>query len=142
MKDKVTLEESYTLLFKCMMLSKRHVIDTGTRHELTAMQTMMLFLLDSPRPMNAFSKIFSCDASNITGLVDSLEQKKLAYRFEDKKDRRIKMVRLEPTGKKLRSELVQSLATRDNPLLAKLNDSELNTFTCLLQKITKQVDEV
>lgn len=127
-------------LFKFMALSKHRVIAMGAEHGLTGMQTMMIVLLESPRPMNAFSKLFNCDASNITGLVDGLEEKNLASRFEDPSDRRIKVVQLTAHGKKLRRHLFKHIDTQDNPLFSKLTTEELETFIKLLQKLTR--DEV
>ncbi len=138
MTQQATLEQSYLILLKFLMLSKSRVMELGAEHGLTGMQAMMLFLLDEPRPMNNFRKVFNCDASNITGLVDGLEQKKLASRYEDPADRRIKMVRLETKGKRIRAALLRNLTTHDNPLLSKLNPSELRVFIKLLQKITSR----
>ena len=136
--SKSPLENSYMALFKFMMLSKHRVFDMGARHGLTGMQTMMILLLDCPRQMNAFSKIFNCDASNITGLVDGLEEKNLASRFEDPDDRRIKLVQLTTHGKKLRSHFFKHIATQENPLFSRLDPEELQTFTALLHKLTHE----
>ena len=142
MSDKMPLEESYMCLFKFMALSKHRVIALGAEHGLTGMQTMMIVLLESPRPMNAFSKMFNCDASNITGLVDGLEEKELASRYEDPNDRRIKIVQLEPRGKKLRKHMFKHLGTQDNPIFSKLDEDELETFVHLLQKLTAQTQDI
>ncbi|MDB5165083.1 MAG: hypothetical protein JWL89_709 [Candidatus Saccharibacteria bacterium] len=136
MATATSLEESYLVLIEFLMLSKRRVIELGTELGLTGMQTMMLFLLSAPRPMNSFSKMFNCDASNVTGLVDGLEQKKLASRYESTEDRRIKMVKLEPKGAQVRSALLSRLTDRDDsPILSKLSAEEFQTFIALLQKI-------
>ncbi len=130
------LEESYLLLIKFVLFSKRHMVELAAKDDLTAMQAMMLFLLDEPRPMSSFKKIFNCDASNITGLVDGLEEKKLAARFSNPSDRRVKMVKLSPKGSRLRHKLLSRLARQDGSILSKLQADELKTFTALLAKIT------
>lgn len=136
MNDQLSREETYLNLFKFLMLSKHRVIELGAEYDLTGMQTTTIFLLDKPKPMNSFRKIFNCDASNVTGLVDGLEQKELASRYENKDDRRIKMVQLEPRGKKVRSALLTKLMKNDGPLLSRLNDEERQTFFQLIQKMT------
>lgn len=141
MTAKTSIEESFLVLIEFLMLSKRRVIELGTESGLTGMQTMMLFLLSEPRPMNSFSKIFNCDASNVTGLVDGLEQKKLAARYESTKDRRIKMVRLESKGVSVRSALLTRLTKEDSPILSRLDDQEFQTFISLLQKINATTTE-
>lgn len=136
MTQQATLEQSYLVLVRFLLLSKKQVIDLGAEYGLTGMQALLLFQLDQPRPMNIFSKIFNCDASNITGLVDGLVQKKLARRYEDPEDRRVKMVKLEAKGTRIRNSLVHDLTAQDNPLLAKLSPAEQQSFIKLLQKIT------
>lgn len=130
------LEQSYLTLIKFLLLSKRRIIELGTEYELTSMQTLLLFQLDEPRPMNSFCKIFNCDPSNVTGLVDGLEQKKLVSRYEAPEDRRLKMVKLETKGKRLRTKLMRRMTTNDDPLLEKLSPTEQRVFIKLLQKIT------
>jgi DNA-binding MarR family transcriptional regulator len=136
MSQQTSLEQSYLVLLNFLMLSKRRVFELGAESGLTGMQAMMLFMLDHPRPMHNFKKVFNCDASNITGLVDGLEQKQLASRYEDQADRRIKMVKLEPKGKRARTTLLRNLSAHGSPLLSKLNPAELQTFIALLEKIT------
>jgi DNA-binding MarR family transcriptional regulator len=131
-----TLEQSYLVLFHFLMLSKRRVFELGAKHDLTGMQTMMLVQLDHSRPMNGFKKIFNCDASNVTGLVDGLEQKSLAARYENADDRRIKMVKLTAKGKRLRATLLRQFTTHNGPILSRLTPDERQHFTQLLLKIT------
>jgi DNA-binding MarR family transcriptional regulator len=104
---------------------------------LTGMQTFMILLLEEPRPMYSFKKVFNCDASNITGLVDGLEQKELAARYESQQDRRIKMVRLERRGREIRRALLRKIAAYDGPVFTRLNPHEFQTFIKLLQKLTR-----
>lgn len=137
MPQENSLEQSYLVLFKFLMLSKHRVFELGSKHGLTGMQTMMLFMLDHPRPMSNFREIFNCDASNITGLVDGLEQKQLASRYEPPEDRRTKMVRLDAEGSRLRKALMKKFTTHNSPLLSKLSPGELKTFMELLEKITQ-----
>lgn len=135
-KTVMPVEESYLTLIEFLMLAKRRIIEIGAEYGLTGMQTMMLFLLEEPKPMNRFTKVFSCDASNVTGLVDGLEQKDLAKRFESSRDRRIKMVELCSKGRTIRSALLRDLARQDSRLHSRLDEDEFETFMNLLQKIT------
>lgn len=135
-KPRRGVEESFELLIKCMMQSKHRLIDIGSDMDLTGMQTMMILLLDAPKPMNNFTKVFNCDASNITGIVDGLEQKKLAARFPSDKDRRLKMISLSQKGKDLRSKLLDRLIDSQASVLFELDQSEIDTLIKLLRKIT------
>ncbi len=64
--DSISTEDAFIAFIKFLMLSKHRVIELGSKYGLTAMQTLTLFMLDRPCPMNALRKAFNCDASNIT----------------------------------------------------------------------------
>ncbi|HVV25471.1 MAG TPA: MarR family transcriptional regulator [Candidatus Saccharimonadales bacterium] len=134
----MSAEESFIIFIKFLMLSKHRVIELGSKYELTAMQTLTLFLLDQPCPMHGLRKVFNCDASNITGLVDGLEQKELASRYEHPQDRRIKMVRLEERGREVRRALLRQLGKQDGPVWSRLTPAEYRTLIQLLQKVTQE----
>ena len=126
---------THELLIGLMMQAKHRLITLAGEFNITGMQAMMVFLLKTPRPMNSFTKVFNCDASNITGLVDGLELKGLASRFPDKNDRRIKMVKLTEDGEKLRHQFIKLLIEDKESSFFKLSDTELKTFNKLLEKI-------
>ena len=136
MSQQATLEQSYLALIEFLMLSKRQIIELGGEYGLSSMQALTVILLDRPRPMNNFKTIFNCDASNVTGLVDGLEQKKLAARYENLTDRRIKMVRLKPKGVSVRTTLLSKMTGPGSYILSKLNAQEVSAFINLVQKIT------
>lgn len=66
--------------------------------------------LEQPRTMSELARALHCDNSNVTGIVDSLEEKDLAVRFPSEVDRRIKVVELTVRGEKLRMRLSQQFA--------------------------------
>jgi DNA-binding MarR family transcriptional regulator len=133
------LAHTYELLIGCMMQAKHRLTEIAGENNITGMQAMMLIMLQEPSPMNSFTKIFNCDASNITGIVDGLEKRGLAARFPLEKDRRIKMIKLSPDGEKLRDLFSKLLIEDKESNLFRLKDSELETFNALLQKITGPV---
>ena len=118
------------------MLSKKRLIEIGSTYHLSGMQTITLLLLEEPRPMGTFRHIFNCDASNVTGIIDGLEQKQLVKRFEVNSDRRIKMIKLLARGKHVRVALISQLTSDDQYILAKLTPDEAANFISLVQKIT------
>lgn len=133
--QKISAEQSIELLIKCLMRFKHGLSELGLKHGLTAMQSMVIVLLIEPKPMNSFTKLFNCDASNVTGLVDGLEEKKLAARFPDIKDRRIKMVKLSPRGEALRKKLLNQMLKQPGLIDGRLSTEEQQTFFSLLKKI-------
>jgi DNA-binding MarR family transcriptional regulator len=134
--DLPSLEKSYVTFVEFLMISKHHVFEMAIKHGLTGMQAITLCLLDKPRPMHTLGKVFNCDPSNITGIIDGLEHKGLVARFENPDDRRLKMVEIRHGGLAIRTALLQELCGPTGYLMSKLNPSEASQFTKLVAKIT------
>lgn len=132
------VEKSYLLLIEFLLRSKHRVAEYGSQHGLTGMQTTTLLLLETARPMSSFKKVFNCDPSNITGLVDGLEQKELVVRYEDPEDRRLKMVKLTDEGVHVRRQILNQASSSTDSLLSQLTPEEAETFLALLQKVTSR----
>jgi DNA-binding MarR family transcriptional regulator len=66
--------------------------------------------LEQPRTMSQLAELLHCDNSNITGIVDSLEDKNLALRFPSEVDRRIKVIELTVPGERLLKRLSREVA--------------------------------
>jgi MarR family transcriptional regulator, organic hydroperoxide resistance regulator len=66
--------------------------------------------LEQPRTMSELAQLLHCDNSNVTGIVDSLEEMNLAVRFPSEVDRRIKVVELSRPGEKLLRRLTKEVA--------------------------------
>lgn len=65
--------------------------------------------LKQPRTMSGLAQALHCDNSNVTGIVDNLEEKDLAIRFPSEADRRIKIVELTIKGERLLKRLSREL---------------------------------
>jgi len=59
--------------------------------------------------MSALAEALSCDASNVTGIVDRLEARGLIERKSADHDRRVKMLAVTPKGARLRGRLLARL---------------------------------
>jgi DNA-binding MarR family transcriptional regulator len=68
-----------------------------------------LRFLEQPQTMGRMAELLRCDPSNVTGLVDALEDRKLARRKPSAEDRRVKEVELTAAGKKLRARAVAEM---------------------------------
>ncbi len=66
--------------------------------------------LDRPRTMSEVAEVLHCDNSNVTGIVDGLEQRGLAIREPAPEDRRVKLIALTAEGRRLRARLVRAVA--------------------------------
>ncbi len=69
-----------------------------------------LRLLEQPRTMGELAQKLHCDNSNITGIVDRLEDRALAVRKPSEVDRRINVVELSGQGEALLKRLKREVA--------------------------------
>jgi DNA-binding MarR family transcriptional regulator len=70
-----------------------------------------LRMLDRPRTMSEVAGALQCDNSNVTGIVDSLEEKDLARRRPSEEDRRVKLIELTREGRRVHARLSKAFAT-------------------------------
>lgn len=112
-----------------------HFFETAERHGLTPMQAKAIWLLEGPRPMSGVAECLSCDPSNITGVVDRLQERGLAVREEGAKDRRVKQLRLTAEGVKLRNTLIADLHS-NAPGIESLSAAEVGAFERVLTSLT------
>jgi MarR family transcriptional regulator, organic hydroperoxide resistance regulator len=70
-----------------------------------------LRMLDRPRTMSEVAEALRCDNSNVTGIVDNLEEKGLAQRRASEEDRRVKLIELTPEGRRVHTRLAKAFAT-------------------------------
>lgn len=117
--------------------TKHQLIETAKEFELTMIQANTLLLVEAaiPQPMNRFCKLYHCDASNVTGIIDGLEEKGLVRRSEDEHDRRIKVVLLEEKGQRLKQALLQRLYERMQEFWSPLSQSEKDELLRLMTKV-------
>ncbi len=68
-----------------------------------------LRFLEQPQTMGRMAELLHCDPSNVTGIVDTLEERKLARRKPSPEDRRVKEVELTAAGRKLRARALEEM---------------------------------
>lgn len=127
----------YLSLLEFLMNAKQHIMAIGAEFGLTSIQAITLLLIDEhrPRPMKSFCRLYHCDASNITGIIDGLEKKGLVSRQNDPNDRRIKVICLESAGKKMQQLIITRLDEANDFLFAPLDDTEKQQFITVVEKI-------
>ncbi|GIM87907.1 MarR family winged helix-turn-helix transcriptional regulator [Salinispora arenicola] len=87
---------------------------------------------DQPLPARELAEQLRCDRSNVTALVDRLEQAGLVERRVDPADRRQKTLVVTEAGRRMRAQVHR--LTSDPRLLADLSDDELVNLTALVSK--------
>jgi DNA-binding MarR family transcriptional regulator len=80
-------------------------------HELGVTPPLLgaLRFLDQPQTMGKMAEFLRCDPSNITGIVDALEDRNLAERKPSEVDRRVKVVELTVPGEELRARSIEEM---------------------------------
>jgi DNA-binding MarR family transcriptional regulator len=74
-----------------------------------------------------------CDASNVTGVVDRLEERGFAQRRPSETDRRMKCVVLTPAGKRLRRK-IDDRFNESPPAIAALSDADKRALQEILER--------
>ena len=97
--------EAWQLLVRFAFSQRANLPALAAELELSPAQCHLLNLIEpeSGLPMGQLAGALSCDASNVTGLVDRLESRGLVERRPSPADRRVKVLRLTPLGAKLRA---------------------------------------
>lgn len=107
----------------------------ASAHQLTAMQAKLLMLVSGePLPMRRLAEIFACDPANVTGIVDRLERRELVSREPSPDDRRVKLIAVTETGRKVVGDLRGTLGFAAQPLRA-LTEPERTQLRDLLRKM-------
>jgi DNA-binding MarR family transcriptional regulator len=89
---------------------------------------------DEPRPMGALAEACQCDASNVTWMVDRLEERGLVERRMHASDRRVKTVALTPRGVETKAKLFERLHEPPPEFLA-LDRANLESVRDALAKL-------
>lgn len=99
------------------------------------MRTLLSLDPDRPRPMGALAEDWRCDASNVTWLVDRLEDRGLVERRMSPSDRRVKTVALTAQGEKTKVELLERIHQPPAELQA-LPPGDLEALVRAFEKLT------
>jgi MarR family transcriptional regulator, organic hydroperoxide resistance regulator len=84
-------------------------LEVARRHELRPASFGTLRALDRPRTMSEIAAALRCDNSNVTGIVDGLEERGLVSRQPAEHDRRVKLIALTAEGRRLRNRLMKAV---------------------------------
>ena len=129
---------AWQLLLRLFFAQK---VRTGSRagRDLSPAQCHVLQLLEPGEqvPMGRLARTLSCDASNVTGLIDRLEARGYIRRQSAPHDRRVRVLELTPTGCRRREQLVRHLQSAMVPL-ARLSSSDHRKLVDLLETIVER----
>ena len=130
---------AWELLTRLFFAQRGQLPSLAGELDLSPVQCHVLHLMqpDQPIPMGRLAETLACDASNVTGLVDRLESRGLVRRQPSPQDRRVKVLRLTPTGARVRTQMLRQMTGESLPL-ARLSPAQQRTLLKILEAL---VDE-
>lgn len=76
------------------------------------------------------------DKNSVTKLIDALEKKDLVQRIAFKQDRRLNLIHVTETGKKIKDEVTEIAMQATNSIIRDIPKEELYTFLRVLTKMS------
>jgi DNA-binding MarR family transcriptional regulator len=127
---------AWQLLMKFYFVQRRHLPEWAARFGLSHVQCHVLHLIEPAAPvaMSRLAEVLSCDASNVTGLVDRLEARGLVERRPAAGDRRVKVLALTVTGARVRDDMLRHM-TGDPLPLSSLAPAERRALVKMLERL-------
>jgi DNA-binding MarR family transcriptional regulator len=128
--------DAWRLLVQLSLSQRGNLPSLAAEFELSPAQCHVLHLIEPgrPVPMGEVAGALSCDASNVTGLVDRLEARGLVARQPSPADRRVKVLTLTAAGRRVRAVLIARL-TSPPDTLGRLSAQEQRLLVDLLRRI-------
>ena len=116
--------------------TQRERLPSAEEADLSAVQCHVLHLIEPgrPVPMSRLAEVLSCDASNVTGLVDRMEARGLLARRPSPGDRRVKVLVLTAQGARLRDQMLRHMTGQPLPL-SSLTPDERRALVGLLERL-------
>lgn len=129
--------EAWEILVRLFPDFRCNLLAAWAQLQLTPAQGRLLQYLDPERPvpMTELASIHSCEASNITGIVDKLEARGLIERIPSSTDRRVKMIAVTREGAAVRAQLLDRI-TQPPPFISSLSAADQQTLRDLLVRAT------
>ena len=133
--------EAWSLMHWLMVSNKRRFLATGGEFDLAPQQMIALRMLGAgPRKMSELAQALFCDNSNVTGIVDRLEERGLVRREADEGDRRVKLLVLTEEGEWMRSQITKRMA-EPPPAIASLSEEDQTALRDILKRALENVPE-
>ena len=135
-KSKTPSCEAWQLLVRFSFTQRASLPALAAELELSPAQCHLLNLIDPDRPipMGELAGALSCDASNVTGLVDRLESRGLLLRSPSAEDRRVKVLSLTARGAQVRASLLERM-TSAPPTLGRLSEADQRALARILRRL-------
>lgn len=131
--------EAWTLLLRLLRSEQANLLDVWAEFDLSSAQGDLLCSLEPGQSsrMVSLARTLHCHDSNVTGLVDRLEERGVLERRGDPEDRRVKLIALTRTGESLRERLLDRLSD-PLPFVASLTLQDKVLLRDILRRASQQ----
>ena len=118
-----------------VMAERTRIPQIAAEFQLSPPQAHALRMLEpeQPLPMGRLACALGCDASNVTGIVDRLEQRGLIERRPSDRDRRVKVLVVTSQGAQVRKALMIRLSEPPQSIAA-LSPADRRRLAGLLRR--------
>ncbi len=133
--------EAWSLMHWMMVTNKQRLFAMAQEFDLAPQQMIALRMLGAgPRKMSELANALFCDNSNVTGIVDRLEERGLVRREAAEGDRRVKLLVLTKEGERMRIEITKRMAEPPPPI-ASLSEKDQRALRDILQRAVESLSE-
>jgi DNA-binding MarR family transcriptional regulator len=133
--------QAWSLMHWLMVTNKHRLFATAQELDLAPQQMIALRMLGSgPRKMSELANALFCDNSNVTGIVDRLEERGLLRRKASKKDRRVKWLILTKEGERMRVEITKRMAEPPPPI-SSLSEKDQRVLRDILKRAVEGITD-
>src|SRR5689334_6849642 len=133
--------EAWSLIHWLWVANKQRFFAMSQEFELAPQQMIALRMLGAgPRKMTELAQALFCDNSNVTGIVDRLEERGLVRREAAEGDRRVKLLVLTKEGERVRAEITKRMAEPPPPI-ANLPEKDQRALRDILKRAVEEVSE-
>ena len=116
--DEGIASEAWMLLQRIAFSERPAFVAVAREFDLLPQHVIALRSLERPIPMSELARLLACDNSNVTGIIDRLEERGLVERRAAEHDRRVKLVALTAAGKRLKKGVEARMAVPPAPIEA------------------------
>src|ERR671922_2607945 len=133
--------EAWSLMHWLMVTNKHRLFAMAQEFDLAPQQMIALRILGGgPRKMSDLAQALFCDNSNVTGIVDRLEERGLVRREAAEGDRRVKLLVLTTDGERMRTEITKRMAEPPPPI-ASLSEADQRALRDILKRAVEGVSD-
>lgn len=131
--------EAWALLHRIFHSQRPTFMAVYREYDLVPPHWIALQALENPMPMGELAKVLVCDNSNVTWIIDRLEERGLVERRPAERDRRVKLLVLTPEGRRVREE-IQARLSEPPEAIKGLSREDQRTLHALLKRVTAALE--